>query len=117
MKQVLIILFTIISLAISTANANTIEHSNISQITSVKSYMNWGTGDVVFNIEDRTSTCVGYWFNKNEPGYYANLSLLVSAYHAQSPLYISADTSTAAKWDGSLSDHYCKLYKIAYTQP
>ena len=88
------------------------ETSPSSSIQKLISYSEYGGGDVVVVLEENGTTCTnGYFLKKTDSGFDANLAMLLSAYHAKSPLRLDAHTSD--KWDGS-TGYYCHVYSIAY---
>lgn len=110
----LFLLCAFMLLTVSSANlfaANYIG-SGFSTISFITSYNQFGPGDVAFRIATPISQCPnGYWFTKNDPGFQANLSMLIAAYQAKSKIRIYALPDQI--WKGS-SGTYCKLYSIEY---
>ncbi|CAM3667142.1 hypothetical protein [Vibrio aquimaris] len=87
-----------------------LEKSGTTQVDSVLSYSVFGSGDLTFNIKDRLGKCEGgFWFNKNDPGYEANISTLLSAFHANAKVNVQGHSEQ--RWAGSHSN-YCHLYLI-----
>jgi hypothetical protein len=83
-----------------------------SKVTAISSYNHYGNGDITFQITNTVNQCShGFWFNKSDPGYNANLSMLVAAYQSKTSVRIQAIPELLCK--GSKSA-YCKLYLIAY---
>lgn len=86
--------------------------SPISKIASVTSYAQYGPGDVIFSIENSIPECTnGYWLKKSDPGFQANLSMLIAAYQAKSKVVVYG--LPAEIWPGS-SGKFCHLYSITY---
>ena len=89
------------------------ESSGVTTITRIISYNQYGDGDVVFRVANPTSSCFGYWINKNDAGFNANLSLLIAARQAKTDVKIHGITTQ--RWNGSGS-FWCKLYAIEYNE-
>jgi len=54
-----------------------------TKISSIASYSQYGNGDVTFTIENPIPECSnGYWLKKEDPGFQANLSMVIAAYQA-----------------------------------
>lgn len=87
--------------------------SNQSHIVLVNSYNKYGSGDVIFRLSAPIEECYGYWINKGEPGFEANLSMIIAAYQAKSPVVVYGLPAQSERWQGS-SAHWCKLYAISY---
>ncbi|ARC91955.1 hypothetical protein B6A42_07415 [Vibrio coralliilyticus] len=86
--------------------------SELTSISSVTSYNQYGLGDVIFQIKNPISQCPdGYWITKADPGFQANLSMLIAAFQAKSKVRIYGLPSQ--KWAGS-SGTFCKLYSMSY---
>lgn len=98
------------ALACSYATAN--EPSVETIITEIHSYPEYGNGDVIFKVAHQGDICKGYWLAPSTPGFAANLSLLLSAFHSESKVRIWGQTQSDKKWDGS-GTHFCKLYNIS----
>jgi hypothetical protein len=95
---------------------NHVEAAEASQVTTVTrfiSYNQFGGGDVVFRIANPTVNCYGYWINKNDAGFNANLSLILAAYQTKTKVKVTGLTDQ--KWPGS-SNFWCKLYAIEYPE-
>lgn len=92
------------------ANANNYVGVNNTKIIRVSSYNQYGNGDVVFVIENPIAQCSGgYWITKDDKGFNANLSMILSAYQAKNPVTIFGLPDQL--WSGS-SGKFCKLYNI-----
>ncbi|TFH93055.1 hypothetical protein [Vibrio ouci] len=87
--------------------------SGKTYINRVISYNEYGSGDVVFRLANPSKECFGYWINKGDPGFNANLSMIIAAYQAKTPLIIHGLPAQSEKWKGS-GNHWCKLYAIDY---
>lgn len=87
------------------------ETSPKSTIKRFISYSDYGSGDVFVSLENNGSICnYGYYLNKENQGFEANYSMLLSAYHANSSVkLIGLDTDE--KWQGS-SATVCQLYSV-----
>jgi hypothetical protein len=96
--------------------ANLVEAAEGSQSTTIKrfiSYNQFGGGDVVFRIANPTANCFGYWINKDDAGFNANLSLILAAYQTKTKVKVTGLTDQ--KWPGS-GNFWCKLYAIEYPE-
>lgn len=99
----------IMGLLFSSAVMAQIGTSN-TKIISLDSYNQYGNGDVLFRVETPVAECDGgYWLTKNDPGFNANLSFIISAYQAKNTVKIFGVPTQL--WSGS-SNKYCKLYSI-----
>lgn len=91
-------------------------NSGTTTIKEIYSYADAGeSGDVVFTVNEASpigsSECVGFWMDSSAPGFKNNLSFLLSAYHAASPVLIySKDTDL---FPGS-SGKYCRMTIIRF---
>ena len=81
-----------------------------TKIISVDSYNQYGDGDVLLRVENPVPECSdGYWLTKSDPGFQANLSLILSGYQAKNPTIVYG--LPGQLWTGS-SGKYCKLYSL-----
>lgn len=86
--------------------------TGFTTVTDVFSYTNYGNGDVAFRVENSIDECShGYWFNKSDAGYNANLTMIIAAYQAKNTVKIYGLPDQL--WAGS-SGKYCKLYNIQF---
>ena len=86
--------------------------SPISKVVSVTSYAEYGPGDVIFSIENPIPECInGYWLKKSDPGFQANLSMVIAAYHAKSNVLIYGLPDQI--WPAS-GGKFCHLFNITY---
>ncbi|KAF7763149.1 hypothetical protein PUND_b0487 [Pseudoalteromonas undina] len=87
------------------------ETSPKSTIERFVSYSNYGSGDVFVSLEYNGSICnYGYYLNKEDQGFEANYSMLISAYHAYAKV-ILIGLDKGEKWSGS-GNTVCKLYSV-----
>ncbi|WP_367987505.1 hypothetical protein AB2S62_13540 [Vibrio sp. NTOU-M3] len=107
-----ILLLMLLAPAFVMANS-TRESSGRTTITRVLSYNEFGAGDAVFQVANPGSQCFGYWITKGDPGFEANLSMIIAAYQAKSTVIVHGLTAENKKWAGS-SHNWCKLYAIEY---
>ena len=106
--RVIIIVLAVVAFKLSAAT----EPSANSKIKELTSYTEYGGGDVIVKLEINGSNCThGYWFKKSDPGFDANLSMLIAAYHSNSNIEIHAHDNQI--WGGS-SGTYCHAYSIRY---
>jgi hypothetical protein len=89
------------------------EASGLTTINRMISYNKHGEGDVVFTVDKPTSGCYGYWLTKADPGFDANLSMILAAYHGKTIIKVYGLDDQ--KWTGS-ANFWCKLYAIEYPQ-
>jgi|GEM_PF-3002823 len=82
-----------------------------SIVTRVVSYNEYGAGDVQFWIANPTTKCQGYWITKGDPGFSANLSMIIAALQAKTHVVVHAHSSEAERWKGS-TGHFCKLHSL-----
>jgi len=105
-KLIIILLITIPSVVLAA------EPSPTSKVKKIASYSEYGGGDVMISLEKNGNICTsGYFLKKTDPGFNANLSMVLAAYHSKSVIRI--DGHTDQKWTGS-SGYYCHVYDIAY---
>ncbi|MEC4726876.1 hypothetical protein HWQ46_15090 [Shewanella sp. D64] len=90
-----------------------IESTGQTSIKRLISYNQYGGGDVVFTVNDPSSVCYGYWLNKSDAGFDANLSMVLAAYHSKAKVRIYGHDDQ--KWNGS-GNFWCKLYAIEHTE-
>lgn len=108
MKKLLMSIFTLMwSSNLVCANETSIQ----TTISTIQAYPEYGNGDVIFKISASSDICKGYWLSPATPGFEANLSLLLSAYHSSAKVHIYGLTEQSNKWAGS-GTHHCKLYSI-----
>lgn len=69
-------------------------------------------GDVIFRLKNSHEDCYGYYIQKDDIGFEATYSAILSAYHAKSDVRVYSST-TFDKWAGS-TNSYCKVYTIQY---
>lgn len=82
--------------------------------TTIKRLVSYNQqGDVIFTVNNPSSNCYGYWISKSDAGFDANLSMVLAAYHAKSPVRVYG--LNHIKWSGS-SNFWCKLYAIENTR-
>lgn len=99
-----------ISLLLSVQAFASVKSSSSSTVKTVITYSQHGGGDVVFKISNSEISCAdGYWLKKPDPGFEANLSVLLSAYHSKSPVIARGHDDHI--WTGS-TGKYCLLYSI-----
>jgi hypothetical protein len=92
-------------LAVSGATqAGTILTAAASTITSIDSYTQYGSGDVIFTLANNSlaSPCpYGFWIRGTDAGAKSTLAQVMTALQAGSSVVVSADTSTT--WTGAAS--------------
>lgn len=84
-----------------------------TKIAFVSSYNQYGTGDVIFKVQDPVSDCAdGYWITKADPGFQANLAMIISASEVKNTVVVNGLPDQL--WSGSTDSKYCKLYSIEF---
>lgn len=101
----------LLTLFVSASAMAAIEASRETTIKRLISYNQHGGGDVVFTVNNPSSGCYGYWIEKNDAGFDANLSMILAAYHAKSKVTVHGLNDV--KWSGS-GNFWCKLYAIEH---
>jgi hypothetical protein len=97
-------------LVVVSLSAFATEPSPTAKVSKLMSYAEYGGGDLVFVLETNGSICKsGYYLKKTDPGFEAGLSMLLSAYHAKTPIRV--DGHTDQRWAGS-SGYFCHVYDI-----
>ncbi|MEZ8822893.1 hypothetical protein AB6E04_00945 [Vibrio amylolyticus] len=106
-------LISFLALMLVSYSANALEHTgtSVTTVVSVSSYNKYGAGDVIFRVANPIKQCSGYWINKGDPGFSANLSMLLAALQAKTPVIVHGLTAETERWKGS-SSVFCKLYQI-----
>ncbi len=89
------------------------EPTGQTTINRIVTYNQHGEGDVVFTVNNPSSSCYGYWITKSDAGFDANLSMILAAYHAKASVRVYG--LNHIKWSGS-ENFWCKLYAIEHTQ-
>lgn len=103
------ILFSMMLLASGMSQATISTPSPVTKVTGMSSYAQ-NYGDVIFKIETQMAGCEGgFWMSKGDPGYNANLAMMISAYHAKTPVVVYGLWDQI--WSGSATK-FCKLYVI-----
>lgn len=105
----------IIAVAVFPLAATALELSVASEIQVLHSFTNSGNADVAFSLNTTSGVCKGYWFNKDDAGYQANLSMLIAAYQANTKVLIYGHEEASAKW-AQTEVHFCKLYSVTYSR-
>ncbi|TQF70322.1 hypothetical protein [Pseudoalteromonas luteoviolacea] len=94
--------------------ASSVERSSKGVIKNLISYADYGNGDVFISLPTNGATCsYGYYVNKNSAGFQANLSMLLAAYHSQTPVYIHGFTAESKRWTGS-KNPVCEVYSVQF---
>jgi hypothetical protein len=100
----------VFSLATNSVAQSNVDFSAVSTVVLVESYNSYGGGDVFFKIASPAVACAdGYWLTKADPGFTANMAIIVSAYQAKSP--VRAAGLVNQLWAGS-GGKFCKLDHI-----
>jgi len=85
--------------------------TSVTTLNYLSSYTQFGSGDVIFRVANPTGDCFGYWISKTDPGYQANMAMLLAAYQSKTPILIAAMNDQL--WTGS-GNAYCKLWNVDY---
>jgi len=87
-------------------------NSPLSKVSVIYSYSEYGNGDVVVELANNGTPCTqGFWLKKADPGFEANLSLIISAYHAKNDLMLYGHSDQV--WQGSTGT-FCHLYAVNF---
>ena len=109
-KLILSILFSSFLIVTNVSFAN--EKSPKGTIKRLVAYSLYSAGDMLVSLQTNGSVCSnGYFIDKNTIGYENILSMLLSAYHAKTPIYITGDEGN--KWGGS-SKPTCHILSVEY---
>lgn len=85
-------------------------NTGATTIKNITTFTDYGAGDIIIaTANSGTTECPVYWMTKADPGFQANLSLIIAAYHAKSTIAI--DGHTELRWPGT-SGKSCKIYSI-----
>ena len=88
------------------------EYSNAGTVARLLSYTSFGNGDIAVVLSNVTGkTCEGYWFNKADLGFSANLAMLTAAYHAKNTVQLYGETTS--RWTGT-GAYFCRLTLVDY---
>ena len=102
------LMFSFLVLVSSLANAALV--SVTGKVTSTYSYSDFGTGDVVFQMNSIGVGCeAGFWLRPTDPGFKSNLSFLLAAQLSGRTVAILGYNDSI--WGGS-SGKFCRLYQI-----
>lgn len=98
-------------LLLVTGLANAALVSVTGKVTSTYSYSDFGTGDVVFQMNSIGVGCeAGFWLRPTDPGFKSNLSFLLAAQLSGRTVAILGYNDSI--WGGS-SGKFCRLYQIS----
>lgn len=101
-------IISILLLTVGIANAAIV--STNGKITSALSYAEYGTGDVVFQLNTTLAGCEnGFWLRPTDAGFKTNISFLLAAQLSGRNVYLQAHNDLI--WNGSAAKT-CKLYVI-----
>jgi hypothetical protein len=105
-----LVLFTL-WFASSTAFAAVVNSSS-STISSVLSYTELESGDVIFQLTTNSiSACnLGFWIRGTDAGSRSVLAQILAAYHTATPVTVSADNATF--WPGSTTGAACLVLAV-----
>ncbi len=99
------------------------ESSSEGMIEEIISYSNYGTlgnddtkGDVWVSLatNNGASCSYGYFIHKAQGGYQSNLSMLLAAYHAKTPIKIRGNTGVLWSGSNSETDPACEVDSVQY---
>jgi hypothetical protein len=111
-NRLVVLIFALLSIPALAASVN----SGTTTIKEIYSYADVGaSGDLVFTVNAESpigaSECIGFWLDSTAPGFNNNLSFLLSAYHAASPVLIyGKDDELFPKSSGK----YCRMTIIRF---
>ncbi len=109
MKKYLLLIL-LLSFVISATNAKTLSLASNTKITTVSSYSEYGSGDVIVKVDNPAEGCKnGFWLGGNDPGIKNILALVLSANATGANVTINGDKDRM--WPGSQGS-YCHLYSI-----
>jgi len=102
---------TILLTMVAINNVHGVEQATpLTTITSIVSYTKFGNGDVRISVANPATNCdAGFWLSPADPGFNANLSVLLSAYHSKSTVTLNGEDTQI--WTGSVNKH-CRLLFI-----
>lgn len=90
----------------------TVVNSSSSTISSVLSYTELESGDVIFQLATNSiSACnLGFWIRGTDAGSRSVFAQILAAYHTGTPVTVSADNATL--WPGSTSGAACLVMAV-----
>jgi hypothetical protein len=115
-KDFIVRLIVFLSLSLCLSSFYTLAATETTATASINrliSYNQYGGGDVVFTVDKPSAGCHGYWITKADPGFDANMSMILAAYHSKAPVRVHGHNDQ--KWQGS-GAFWCKLYAIEHIQ-
>jgi len=81
-----------------------------TKISGINSYANFPDGDTLFTVNAAHADCLGgYWLKMSDIGYKKNLSILLSAFHAQSNVIFYADNASVWPYSPSAMCHMTQI--------
>lgn len=100
-------LFLLMLAALIPCSVQATPRETVSTITKLYTYTQFGSGDIIVHLASPAAVCTkGFWLSPNDPGFKTAYALLLSAYHAQTPIRISGEDTLI--WPGS-TDVYCRI--------
>lgn len=103
--------FFILPVVFSTFAYASNEVSPVTTIKNIRPYHDYGNGDVVFELQNKATTCTGYWIDDASPGATSTLAVVIAALQNNTNVQATGKSDLANKWQGS-SSHFCKLDSI-----
>jgi hypothetical protein len=99
----------ILILASSVASFADRKSASNAKIVSVEIHPEFN-GDVVVTIDKTVTSCEhGFWLRASDAGFSANLSFVLSAFHAKSTVAIYGFDDPANRWGNYAGHSYCRL--------
>ncbi len=83
-----------------------------SKITKIKSYIEYGAGDILVYVENPVPGCDVYWVDGDAVGSKNALSILLSAKALNVP--ITAGVLVGQEWAGAPGSPYCRIITVSY---
>ena len=88
------------------------ESSNPGTVVRVLSYTSYGNGDAAVQVSNAAGKiCEGYWLNKADAGFQANLAMLITAYQTKNNVILYGETTS--RWAGT-GAYFCHLTVVDY---
>jgi hypothetical protein len=94
-----------------TANAALVQ-GEVGQVTRMRAYSGFGSGDVVLWVQNPPAGCDGFWFRTTELNGKEIFAQVLASQKTQSPMFLTGYDDQL--WGGSGS-RFCKLYAVDTT--
>ena len=85
--------------------------TGVTKIYNISSYAEFGSGDMIVYVDAPHANCSsGFWLSPDDPGFYSNLSLVLSGFQNQTNVKLLGNDDQI--WPGSPTGTFCRLYMV-----